>query len=461
MFDKDFYPTPKEVVRQMIAGIDIQGKIVLEPSAGKGNIVDVLKEFGAEVIAYEKNKDLAKIVQHKSRFMGYDFLESSPDQISHIDLIVMNPPFSRDESHILHAWEVAPEGCRIVALCNSETLGNQWSKGRKKLGRIINDYGDSTDLGDVFTESERKTGVKVSMVNLFKPVTSKGFDYEGFYMDVEEEVQEYGIMKYSEIRSIVSRYVNSLKCFDEFQEISGRMNDIVKPIGITDGFKFHFSYNDSVTSKEDFARELQKKSWKWIFDKMNMDKFVTSGVMEDVNKFVNSQKNYPFTMSNIYRMLEIIIGTRGQIMDRALEEAFDKITQHYHENRYHVEGWKTNSHYLINEKFILPYMVEEGFSGQMQFKYSTWGNTDRLTDLNKALCYITGTNNDLGSITNFKEVDGEKIEFHAWYDWGFFEIKGFKKGTLHCKFKDPKVWEMFNRKVAKIKGYPLPEKVTL
>lgn len=149
-------------------------------------------------------------------------------------------------------------------------------------------------------------------------------------------------------------------------------------------------------------------------------------------------------------------------MDKALEEAFDQITRHYDENRYFVEGWKTNSHYLVNQKFILPYMTEQGFSGEMKFKYSSYGNTDRLTDLNKALCYLTATDNGLGALAAFSEDhEGNPLDFHTWYDWGFFEIKGFKKGTLHCKFKDEKVWEMFNRRVAKIKGYPLPEKVGL
>ena len=36
----DFYPTPIEVIGQMMMGEEILGKTILEPSAGKGNIVD-------------------------------------------------------------------------------------------------------------------------------------------------------------------------------------------------------------------------------------------------------------------------------------------------------------------------------------------------------------------------------------------------------------------------------------
>ena len=42
MFGIDFYPTPREVIEQMLMGVEIQDKYVLEPSAGSGNIVDIL-----------------------------------------------------------------------------------------------------------------------------------------------------------------------------------------------------------------------------------------------------------------------------------------------------------------------------------------------------------------------------------------------------------------------------------
>ena len=45
----------------------------------------------------------------------------------------------------------------------------------------------------------------------------------------------------------------------------------------------------------------------------------------------------------------------------------------------------------------------------------------------------------------------------GWYDFGFFEVKGFKKGTGHFKFKSQDVWAKFNQRIAKLKGYPLPQ----
>lgn len=63
----------------------------------------------------------------------------------------MNPPFSNAAKHILHAWEIAPEGCEIISLCNWETIKNSYSSERRQLEEIIDNYGDdSVNLGKCF-----------------------------------------------------------------------------------------------------------------------------------------------------------------------------------------------------------------------------------------------------------------------------------------------------------------------
>ena len=70
----DFYPTPVEVIEQMMMGEDIIGKTILEPSAGSGNIVDWLKKNGAgEVIACEIDPTLRKLLDGKCPHIGDDF----------------------------------------------------------------------------------------------------------------------------------------------------------------------------------------------------------------------------------------------------------------------------------------------------------------------------------------------------------------------------------------------------
>ena len=70
MFNADFYPTPKNVIFEMLQNFNATDKIILEPSAGKGDILDALQELGArELLFCEINEDLQKISQTKARFL--------------------------------------------------------------------------------------------------------------------------------------------------------------------------------------------------------------------------------------------------------------------------------------------------------------------------------------------------------------------------------------------------------
>ena len=105
--NKDFFPTPSNVIDIMTEGEILTGKVILEPSGGKGDIVDYLLNAGAkDVLACESNEDLKKILQTKCKVIENDFLNLTSDRISHIDCIIMNPPFSADDKHILHAFEI-------------------------------------------------------------------------------------------------------------------------------------------------------------------------------------------------------------------------------------------------------------------------------------------------------------------------------------------------------------------
>lgn len=501
MFGKDFFPTPAHVIEQMLQCTVIDGKIVLEPSAGKGNIVDYLKDNGAkEVIGCEISQDLKKILADKCKVIADDFLAVKTEQISHINLIVMNPPFSADEKHILHAWEIAPAGCEIISLCNKNTIEKATFKDRKKLVQILREHGTSEELGQCFEEAERRTGVDVAMLRLTKPGQTYEQEFSGFFIEEDPEEEQYnGIMPYNVVRDLVNRYVAACKLFDEQLSLGVRMQELTSSFFDIDGkMSFRCTSEEQPVLKNDFKKMLQYSGWMFIFDKMNMDKYATRGLKEDINKFVEQQTNIPFTMRNIYKMIEIVIGTTSQRMDRAIIEVFDKLTIHYHDNRYNVEGWKTNSHYLMGKKFILPGMcpIDKWHTGnKINTSYGRY--FDLVEDLVKALCFITGDSYEtMGSLRNwivyrFKVITNKEVYYHNWYndhydsvankrkelyeegvaseivdsepeygqvfEWSYFTIRAYKKGTMHFEFKDEDVWARFNQRIAQIKGYPLPE----
>lgn len=453
----DLYPTPENVIAQMTWDLELNEKTVLEPSAGLGDIADFCAGSGASVLTCEIVPELRTILSKKYKVIADDFLTVTSDQISHIDYILMNPPFSADEKHVLHAWEIAPEGCAIVSLCNFETLKNARYNNRQKLMTIIKDYGNSENLGDAFSTAERKTNVEIGLIKLFKPKRQSDSEFDGFFMDEEEEEQFNGLQRYSLARDIVGRYVGAVKIFDEQLVSAQRMNDLTSSF-FSSNIALSMTSDKAQVTREEYKKDLQKAAWKYIFNEMKMDKFSTQGLRDDINLFVEKQTKIPFTMRNIFHMMQIVIGTQSQRMDKALLEVFDKLTAHYHDNRYNIEGWKTNSHYLVNEKFIMPYIAPQ----------SRWGaypdvndrQSDIVDDFVKALCHLTGkdwTYDDrFRCSVNTRE---NPLEWGQWFDFAFFSVKLYKKGTGHFKFKDRDVWATFNQHIARIKGFPLPEAI--
>jgi hypothetical protein len=490
MFGIQFYPTPDEVILEMLHAVNIKGKIVLEPSAGKGDILDMIKDDISGIACCEIDPNLRSILKSKNyNLIGDDFLTMRGENISHIDIILMNPPFRNGDEHLIHAFEIAPEGTEIVCLLNHETIDNSYSKKRKSLSSLIELHGYHRNLGNCFEDSENKTNVNVSMVYLKKPYINPEQEFDGFFTEEIEEEQFDGIMRYDYIRDLVNRYIGACRLYDKQIELATQMNQL---LGKHFETKVGMSLNiDGIElSKIEFKKDLQKSAWNSIIGKLDLHKFATSKLRKDINRFIEKQTHIPFTMRNIYHMLEMIIGTHQSRMDNALTDVVEKMTKYTEENRWNVEGWISNSSYMLNQLFIMPYLVEVGFNGKPTYKSSP--NLELLDDLQRALCYYNATvynyNNSFSNVfgryakivdTNDKTVreltereyvrlgslsDGNRavrldvIEFGKWFEWEFFEVKIHKKGTAHFRFKDESLWIRVNSIVAEKFGFPLPEK---
>jgi len=461
MFNPDFYPTPPEVAATMLDPLDLRGRVMVEPSAGSGNLVKACFERGAaEVLAVEPEPKLRAILAaiQGSRLIGNDWLAITADQISHADLVVMNPPFSADERHILHAWAIAPAGCEIVSLCNWNTVdGYRSTRTQQELCTLIEQYGSRQNLGPVFEDAERTTRCEIGMVRLTKPGSRPDADeFDGFFLGPDDiEAQGEGIIPYRRSRDLVNRYVEACRIYDEQLTAGVRLQAQVG--GIYKGeLGLQITMEGCAASRNSFRKELQKAFWESVIAEMLPREMATSQLQGDINTFVEQQTKVPFTERNLFRMLQIIAGTSEQRIDRAVEAAFDELTRHTKENRWAVEGWATNDAYLFNQKFIVPYLAEPDWSGGTVSLKRWNGNFPRIRDLIKALCYITGR--------PYAEVEDpacgyDRLEPGVWHDWGFFEFKVYKKGTGHFRFKDPEDWAALNARVARIKGLVLPEKL--
>ena len=314
--------------------------------------------------------------------------------------------------------------------------------------------------------SERRTDVQVSLIKLYKEAEGED-EFAGYMFSNEEDVLEgnkmEGLVQYNGVRDMVNRYTSAVKLFDETLAAANKINEIAKfSDDRFDYMPIRFATVDANSkcvdiTRQQYKKQLQKYYWRIIFNKLNMEKYATQELRNQINKFIEKQSNVPFTMHNIYQVLNMVIQTTGQRMNKALEEAFDMICSFSADNSTAGEKWKTNANYMVNRKFIVPYMTSyDSRYNNTHVRLCYSGNEAKINDVVKALCYVNGvTYDEKQSLRNFI-YDG--MYYGEWYEWSFFRIKAFKKGTMHFEFLDENVWMRFNQVVASQRGWVLPKK---
>ena len=137
------------------------------------------------------------------------------------------------------------------------------------------------------------------------------------------------------------------------------------------------------------------------------------------------------------------------------------MTRYYDENRVHVEGWKTNDAWKVNRRVVLPRVVSVTFSGS---GYLSYGNSrQNLNDIDRAMAFLEGKKLESVPCTAVRALEGHLKacgdDFSGvLFESTYFEMRCYKKGTLHMYFKDKGLWERFNLTAARGKNW-LPDDV--
>lgn len=123
-----YYPTPPELIRELIADLDyFEGMKILEPEIGQGHIADEVKAMypDVEIIGYEINPKNAAVSGLKHTVHIADFLDVEPEPI--YDAVIMNPPFEKqqDIKHIEHAMKFLKPGAPLVAIMSNSVTFRQ------------------------------------------------------------------------------------------------------------------------------------------------------------------------------------------------------------------------------------------------------------------------------------------------------------------------------------------------
>lgn len=162
-----FY-TPYEVARIVMLHIgEIEGKLVLEPSAGRGALAAQCHLSGGIVDCVELDERSVAILcstPYRKVVQG-DFLLEKPLAI--YDRVAMNPPFTsgQDIAHVTHAFKFLKPGGRLVSIMSPswETAQNKKAAAFREL---MSKHGRIAERVDAGSFKEAGTNIATVIVIL-------------------------------------------------------------------------------------------------------------------------------------------------------------------------------------------------------------------------------------------------------------------------------------------------------
>lgn len=486
--NKNFYPTPTNIIDKMANTLDFSMiSTILEPSAGKGNIVEYLenkkgnkysyKRYDFSIDCIEKNETLQATLRGKNyRLVHDDFLTF--ETFKKYDLIIMNPPFDNGCKHLLKAIELQKNGGAIVCILNAETLKNKCSNDRIILSQILDEQKEKglctvEFVKNAFIEAERTTNVEIAIIKIqFEQAKKESFILEnlrkGNTYKGKQQQEFYNVTKSNFIESIIDQYNFEIKAgINLIEEYESMKNSILCSFGkdengntIQKGGSI-LTINHNVNS---FIKEVRGKYWKALFENKEFSGKLTENVKRDFFSKIEELKEFDFTAWNIKEIQKQMVENITKGIEETIIELFEEMSNKYHyfdetsKNIHYFNGWKTNKSWIINNKVILPYNAFEYsyFSDKKEFrptKYS--GVLTKLLEMEKCFNYLDcgqTQNIDMEQTLKFAEEENETKNICLKY----FDVTFYKKGTTHITFKNEELLKKFNIYGAQKKGWLPP-----
>lgn len=458
MFDDNFYPTPENVTHKMVSPFlktyrmekyghphelhylkfDSKHESVLEPSAGKGDIAKVLRETYAikNIECIEKVLELREILAANFPVVDIDFLTFQP--IKSYAAIIMNPPFDHADDHLLKAWEIADD-TNIVCLYPKSMVDNPYSQTRQAVLKLIDLYqGEIVDFGQPFQNAERPTDVEVVCIYLYKPGVKDDLDLDEtlFQLDSDElnGFEANPLASFDIIDALIAQYQAAVNSSKELSLAEQKLYFYLKDIPLPYSRDKIINPIDFITRQE----SIKQGFWQHIFNLTKLGELAPSSFQKRLTAWLDTNKRIAFTRENVEQVFEHLLLNFEGFMKQSFQEVFTTVTKHYSGNVY-GEGWKNNSSYKAKNKIIIPNVVSETFG------ITAWGR-EFINDLEKVLCWLTIQKFSFkGSAIDLLGYHGD---FHKPITTRFFEVRCYKKGTIHLTFISQEVLETFNAAAA-------------
>lgn len=477
--DYEFYPTSKEMIKNIYddIGEDRKSVDVLDIGAGNGNFKKWFNYFGEEkkikckYYVIEKSEILLNQLDKDTYVMGTDLYETSLID-KKVDIVFCNPPYSDFKNWIK---KIILEGNFKKAYF---VIPERWKEDdellflfKKYKFNILN----TTD----FLDAERQARAKVDIVCLKKGTNyyeceddpfntwfdevfpmkkdDKKADYEKQNEKANELDNQISIKK-NLVEVLEDSYEEEMKLlFNNFKSICSLDIDILNDIGI---------------KKSNVKESLRKKIsglkifyWTRIF--RNIEQLtcrLTWDSREDMLCKFKENNVVDFNSKNIYAILIWCIKNANNYYNKQMISVYKKIScfenvKKYKSNKrtFEKEQWRWNqsnpSHYTLDYRLVSNrFSLNDSFCWNNETKINHENLFNVLNDF-RVIANNLGFNVVESSLDKLQNcIFGEKYYLKYFNGIDFLEFKVFKNGNIHLKF-NIEFMKAWNVEVARLLGW--------
>lgn len=478
-----FYPTPSKLAGIMLSRVDWRRvKNILEPSAGKGDLVEAIKSalednepdssfYGwrkhrklrmrselcrsPDIDVVEIDENLQQILIGKGFNLVHDDFLTYATQKAY-DLIIMNPPFHVGDKHLLKAISmIEAAGGQIVCLLNAETIRNQCTNTRHMLGQRLKEYGARIEFyQNSFRNAERKTDVEIAMVTLdipAKPLESHIWeDLKKANPEQYKDGEPTAIVSDDWVEQMVAHYnleVDAgIALLREYGAITpylmlGARNKQAPLICLSVGGKKDISTVDSAVINE-YLRCVRSRYWFMLLNRPEISHKMTSDMSNQFFAKLDTLETYDFTQFNIRRFIIELTAQLSQGVIDSIHSLFQKLSEKHSwypecdKNIHYYNGWRTNEAHKVGMKAIIPV---NGYAtryhiGKDTKELDSYRITCGIRDLERALTYLDGGKYDICHVDVSAAVERAICMGKTTVSFTYFSATFYKKGTCHLKF---------------------------
>ena len=417
--------------------------------------------------AKEIEAELKTFIKEGIHIVHDNFLTYNP--FKHYDLIIMNPPFSNGDKHLLKALDMQKKGGNIVCLLNAETIRNPYTETRRELLRQLDKHPHTIEFIDnAFISAERSTGVEIALIKVAIEQVQEESDIYNRLKEAEEYEDNFDpTVTDLEVTDFIKASVNMFNL-----EVKAGLELIRQYKALVPYMAC--SFDDTFYSKEpiltlkvgdkeiktvnDYVKRVRSKYWRALLDNPKFMGKLTSKLQQEYQEKVDKLKNYDFTEFNIRTLSTEMNAQIRRGVEEEIIAMFDRLTEEHHwypecsKNKHYYDGWKTNKAHKIDKKVIIPcYGVFDSWDG----KPRTYEARKVLEDIERILNFLDGgMTEDVDSWSRleiwFRNGVTKNLELK------YFTATFYKKGTVHLTFTCPELIERFNIYAAQNKAWLPP-----